>query len=402
VRDRTKTLTVTSITLLSSVLVWFNYSAVLPFVVEEWGLSPVRAGIVFGAFQAGYLLTIVPLGMLADRTSPRLVIAAGATGTGLASLGFALIASGFVSAVILRAFAGACMAGVYVPGMRLVSDWYPETDRGSAMGLYVGMFSLGSGLSFFISSPVAATVGWRTAIAVTSVGAVAAGPFVFATTRDVPDNRDRATRGVDFDFSILRNRRYLAAVSTYAWHNWELFAVRNWMVAFLLTTVAVGGSTFAGLLTGGMIVLGGVGNLIGGWVSDRIGRARTATIALGTSGFVSAVIGTLTSVSLAMLVVAIGVYGVVLTADSAPISTAVTETVPAERRGTALAVQSLAGFAPTVVSPIVFGAVLGVAGYGWAFRTLALGAVFGVVSALLLDRVRNGTSRLSVMTERHE
>ncbi len=400
-RDRTRTLAVTSITLLCSVLVWFNYSAVLPLIVEEWGLSPIRAGVVFGAFQAGYLVTIVPLGMLADRRTPRIVIAAGATGTGLASLGFALVASGFVSAVALRALAGACMAGVYVPGMQLVSDWYQEADRGRAMGLYVGTFSLGSGLSFFLSSAVAAALGWRAAIAATSVGAVVAGPFVLAATRDATDDHDERS-GRNFDLSVLRNRRYLAAVSTYAWHNWELFAVRNWMVAFLVATAAVGGTALAGLLTGGMIVLGGVGNVGGGWASDRIGRAWTAVVALGISGFVSAVIGSLTSVSLATLAVVLGIYGIALTADSAPISTAVTEAVPAEHRGAALAVQSLAGFAPTVVSPVVFGAVLAVAGYGWAFRTLALGAVLGLTSALLLNRARRDTGRLSVAAKRYE
>lgn len=397
---RTRTLAVTSLTLLVSVLVWFNYSAVLPLIVAEWKLSPVRAGIVFGAFQAGYLVTIVPLGLLADRSTPRVVIAAGATGTGLASLGFALVASEFVSAVVLRALAGACMAGVYVPGMQLVSDWYPEADRGRAMGLYVGTFSFGSGLSFFVSSAVAATLGWRAAIAATSVGAIVAGPFVLAATQDISDNRDERT-GNDFDLSVLRNRRYLAAVSTYAWHNWELFAVRNWMVAFLVATAAISGSALAGLLTGGMIVLGGVGNVIGGWVSDRIGRAWTATVVLSISGLVSAVIGDLTSVSLAILLAVLGVYGVALTADSAPISTAVTEAVPAEHRGAALAVQSLAGFAPTVVSPIVFGTVLTIAGYGWAFRTLALGAVLGIASALLLNRARNDVE-LPVAVKRYD
>jgi MFS family permease len=86
VRDRTRALAAVSTTLLLSVLVWFNYSAVLPLIVADWGLSPVRAGIVFGAFQAGYLVTIVPLGVLVDRRAARPVIAAGATGTGLASL----------------------------------------------------------------------------------------------------------------------------------------------------------------------------------------------------------------------------------------------------------------------------------------------------------------------------
>ena len=95
-KERTRVLVVAGIALFFSVLVWFNYSAVLPLVVEEWGLSGTQAGIVFGAFQAGYLVAIVPAGWLADRWSPRWVVAFGATGTRLPSLGFAVVADGFL------------------------------------------------------------------------------------------------------------------------------------------------------------------------------------------------------------------------------------------------------------------------------------------------------------------
>jgi len=78
-QERRRVLVVTSVALFFSVLVWFNYSAVLPLIVEEWGLSGTEAGIVFGALQAGYLVAIVPAGWLADRYSPRWVIAVGAT-----------------------------------------------------------------------------------------------------------------------------------------------------------------------------------------------------------------------------------------------------------------------------------------------------------------------------------
>ena len=121
-KERTRVLIVAAIALFFSVLVWFNYSAVLPLVIEEWGLSGTQAGIVFGAFQAGYLVAIVPAGWLADRYSPRWVIAIGATGTGLPSLGFAVIADGFLIGTVLRFLSGLFVAGVYVPGMRFVSD----------------------------------------------------------------------------------------------------------------------------------------------------------------------------------------------------------------------------------------------------------------------------------------
>lgn len=128
VRDRVKMLAVASIALFLSVLVWFNYSAVLPLIVDDWGLSGLQAGIIFSAFQAGYLFAIIPMGMVADRFSPRWVIAVGTTGTGLASLGFALLATEFYTGTALRFLAGMGMAGVYVPGMRFVSDWYSDVD----------------------------------------------------------------------------------------------------------------------------------------------------------------------------------------------------------------------------------------------------------------------------------
>lgn len=133
-RERRRVLVVASIALFFSVLVWFNYSAVFPLIVEKWGLSGTEAGIVFSAFQAGYLVAIIPAGWLVDRYSPRWVIAIGATGTGLPSLAFTAVADGFLVGTFLRFLSGLFVASVYVPGMRFVSDWYPENARGRAPG----------------------------------------------------------------------------------------------------------------------------------------------------------------------------------------------------------------------------------------------------------------------------
>jgi MFS family permease len=377
-------LAVASVSLLLSVLVWFNYSAVLPLVVEDWGLSGTRAGVVFGAFQAGYLLSVVPAGVLADRRSARVVMAGGAFLAGAASLGFALAADGFLAGTALRGLAGVGMAGVYVPGMRFVAGWFPESSRGRAMGIYVGTYSTSAGLSFLLASSAATAVGWRTAVAATSVGALLVPVVVLGFGRDPPG----ASAGEDagFDLSVLRNRAYLAAVGVYAFHNWELFGMRNWFVAFLVAETAVDGA-FAGTVAGLVIVLGGAGNLLGGTLSDRFGRRQVVGAALATSGLVSAALGSLGWLPLPALLLVVAVYGVALTADSAPTSTAVTELVADERMGTALSVQSVVGFSTTVVSPVVFGLALDRAGYGVAFPTLALGALAALVALTALGRL---------------
>ena len=77
-----------------------------------------------------------------------------------------------------------------------------------------------------------------------------------------------------------------------------------------------------------------------------------------------------------------------LTVDRAPTSTLVTEVVPDKHVGTALSVQSLAGFSTTVVSPVVFGLALDRAGYAAAFPTLAFGGLLGLCSVGALVWIR--------------
>ncbi len=387
-RERRRVLVVTSTALFLSVLVWFNYSAVLPLVVAEWGLSGLEAGVVFGAFQAGYLVAILPAGRLADRYSPRWVIAAGATGTAVPSLVFAALADGVVLGSLLRLLSGLFVAGVYVPGMRFVSDWFPEDVRGRALGLYIGTFELGSGLSFVFATLAAEAADWRLAIAATSAGALGVAPLVLGLTRDSPTAESATER---LDLTVLRNPEYLAAVSIYAWHSWELLGVRNWLLAFLAATpafTATGSPVLPGLVVGASIVASGAGNALGGRLSDAVGRPTTIATGLAASTALSATVGLLGGLPLAALAaVAVG-YGFVLAVDSAPTSTLVTEVVPDEHVGTALSVQSLAGFSTTVVSPVVFGLALDRAGYAAAFPTLAAGGLLGLLSVGALVWVR--------------
>ena len=387
IRDRRRVLAVTATTLFCSALIWFNYAAVLPQVTAEWGLTGIEAGAVFGAFQAGYLLSILPAGWLADRYSPRWVIAVGTAGTAIPSLIFAAVADGVILGVTLRFLSGLFVAGAYVPGMRFLSDWFPEAVRGRALGAYIGTFELGSGLSFVFATAVAEAVDWRVAVAATSVGGLVISPLILVATRDAPDRSEPTASGTGW--SLFRNRPYLLAVGIYAWHNWELFGVRGWLLAFLVATpafAATGSTVIPGLVVGAMIVASGVGNLAGGWLSDRIDRRVVLAVGLGASAVVSAGFGFVGGLSTPLLVGVVLVYGLVLALDSAPTSTLVTEVVDDEHVGTALSVQSLVGFSTTIISPVVFGIALDWGGYTVAFPTLAAGAIIGLGFVGLLGR----------------
>ena len=370
---------------------WANSPPVLPLVDEDLALSGTAAGIIYSSYFVGYVLAIVPLGAVADTRSARRLVGVSALSTGIFGIAFALLTVDVVTGSLLRLLAGASFAGVYVPGMALLADWFAPENRGSAIGLYVGVLSIGSGAAYPITSWLATTGDWRMALAITSGLSIPAGVAALLLGADYP-----GTVGGAFtvDTSILSDRRYLYVTTAYAGHNWELFAVQNWIVAFLVATPAVAATgsptVTASVLAGTVVALGGPGNALGGWLSDRIGRLRASGGALAISGTITAALGLLEWTILLVLTPILVVYGLALAADSAALSTTMTELADDENVGTALAAQSLLGFIPGVVSPVVFGAALDAGGFAIAFATLVAGVAIGLVALRLLRDHQDG------------
>jgi MFS family permease len=366
---------------------WSNYSAVLPRIISDLDPTGTEAGVIYSAYFVGYVVAILPAGYVADRYSTHILVGLAAIGSGLSGVALGLLTAGVATGSLFRLLAGACFAGVYVPGIRLLSAWFDADRRGRAIGIYVGALGLGSGLAYPLSTWIAATSDWRVALAATSGAAVPAGIAVLWLAAAPPGEPARES---SFELSSFTDREFLCLTAAYAGHNWELFGVQNWIVVFLVATPAVAGTgnadVTAGLLAGVLTALGVVGNPLGGWVSDRLGRVSTSTVALGASGCITLALGALQWSVITVLGAVIVVYGVVLAADSAPISTAITEIADDDNIGMALAGQSLIGFVPGIVSPVVFGLALDRAGFTAAFVTLFVGVLIGLGALRLLGR----------------
>jgi MFS family permease len=89
------------------------------------------------------------------------------------------------------------------------------------------------------------------------------------------------------------------------------------------------------------------------------------------------------------------VYGFTALGDSSVLSTAMSEAVPADYLGRALAIRSILGIGIGAAAPAAFGAVLDRAppdqAWGWAFALMGLGGIVAAVCAVLLP----GTARSS-------
>ncbi|MBI4279282.1 MAG: MFS transporter [Armatimonadetes bacterium] len=397
-----------------------SYVASMRLVQGEWGLSNAQAGLVFSAYQFGYMLAVVVLLPLTDRRDPAMVVRAAALCSVAGHALFALTARGLPSGMAALALAGVGLGGVYMPGLRLVAERFAAAGRGRAVGLYVTAFYLGTSLSLAVTGAFLPLLGWRKAYLVMagcSLIGVTLSRWISGGTRtarpdggagrgnhaarvdgepDSPNPSARAAPAPRATAAVLRNRPALLMIGGYVAHAWELYAVRGWFAPYLAALLAAGGtSEVSATATGARLAaavfgIGALGVPFGGALSDRFGRTGVAAVCLATSGACSLIIGWIGGVSW-ILVAGVGViYALAISADSPVYSTAVTELADPRHLGATMALQATLGFGAGFAAPVAVGLVLdrapSAARWGLGFGLAGAGAILGLMSVLLARR----------------
>jgi len=383
-------------------LVFINYSAILPLLVQEWGMNNTMAGSIFSVYQFGYIASGMILSALTDRLNTKHIFIASVLWSGTANLLFALYAHDYMSAMVLRAITGIGMGGTYMPGLKLVAERFAPHERGRAVGIYVGSLLFGASLSLAVTGAVASLAGWRMAFIVCSVGVYIGALLSLLVFRGYRRVVHRA-EGTGFRKEIVKNKPAFLLILGYGSHMWEMYGMRSWLAPFF-TASLIGHGMSRGNATGwaatGAAIVVGVGTIstvITGTLSDRLGRTKTITLVMCASAVISFFFGWLINVS-PFVTFAVGlIYGYITAAESPVFSTGLTELVAPAFLGTAMGMQSLIGYSFGMISPTVFGWALDLC-KGWqplpgitvdwwiAFATAGAGALTGPIFMYLLRR----------------
>ena len=352
-------------------------SAAMPLLLKEWSAPNTEGGIVFAAYQLGYVLSVLVLLPLTDRVRAGVVIAGCALVTSLSFLLFPLFAVDVWSASALRFLAGLGLAGIYLPGVRIVAVAATPQRRGLAVGTYVAAFYLGTALSLWAAGVLLPALAWRGAATVLAVIGCLSIPLALFSTHGMPAPQGRGGR---LDPGVLRDPPIARNVIAYTGHSWELYVSRAWLAAFIASVLvtqgfdanraSADGSQWSALMVG----FGTPGVFLGGWLSDHLGRTRAALLITALSGLLSLVFGFLGNAPWLVLLSGGCLYGLLVSADSAIYSTAITELAEPARLGSAQAVQAFVGFSATIIAPVAAGKALDL---GWSW-----GAVFGLAGVV--------------------
>ncbi len=212
-----------------SFLVWFNFAPMLQAVKESLGLTTDQIKTLLILNVALTIPARVIIGMLTDKYGPRLVYSALLAVCSIPCFVFAF-ADNFVQAAIARFLLGFIGAG-FVIGIRMVSEWFPHNELGTAEGIYGGWGNFGSAAAAFTLPTIAVLFGgedgWRWAIGLTGVISLLFAFVYYANVTNTPKGSTyfrpknlgamEVTSVSDFFLLLVMKLPMYAAIALLAW-----------------------------------------------------------------------------------------------------------------------------------------------------------------------------------------
>jgi ACS family glucarate transporter-like MFS transporter len=311
-----RVITLLCATATASYLCRVNVSVAGAQLMADFGLSQIEMGRVFSAFLLGYALFQIPGGWLADRWGARRVLITSSwcwvsltilmTFVGRVALQGSAV---FVLAafLVLRFALGVGEAPTFPGAAQGVSRWVAPAHHARVNGLILAAIGLGSALAPPLLSAAMIRWGWRAALLVSAVPAMAVA-IAWQFTREpealqpeTSTNSDPSAKAAPV-ITPLRSLRFALLTASYTLQGYVGYIFVFWFYLYLVQ-VRHFDLLRSALLSSMPWILSIVSIPLGGWVSDRLvtggaglawGRRLVPLFGLGLSGFLLA-LGALTN-----------------------------------------------------------------------------------------------------------
>lgn len=315
-------------------------------IKKDLGLTDSQLGLMGGlAFALFYTGLGIPIAWLADRWSRTWIMTGALTlwSAFTAACGFA---GGFWQLFLCRMGVGVGEAGGVAPAYSLIADYFPKQQRARALAAYSFGIPIGSALGILFGGLIAAAIDWRTAFIAVGLAGVALAPVFRLIVREPPrggmDTPAVAgappTGGVGL---LLRKPSFWLISLGAAASSVCGYGISFWLPSFFERSLGMGLVDRA-LFLGAITLVGGlIGVWAGGWLGDRLGKARKeAYVLVPAAAFVIALPCFLLAVQSQSLGLAFFLFLIPQGLNLVwlgPVITAVQHLVPSAQRSTASA-----------------------------------------------------------------
>jgi len=209
--------------------VWFNHAPMLGAIGASLGLEKAQLKTLLILNVALTIPARILIGMLTDKYGPRITYAALLFVSAIPCFMFAM-ADTFTQAAISRFMLGFIGAG-FVIGIRMVSEWFPANELGTAEGIYGGWGNFGSAAAAMLLPTIALMFGgdngWRYAIGLTGALSLVFSFIWYMNVSDTPKGstyfKPKKSGGMevtskgDFFFLLVMKVPMYAALAVLTW-----------------------------------------------------------------------------------------------------------------------------------------------------------------------------------------
>eukprot|EP00186_Timspurckia_oligopyrenoides_P003292 CAMPEP_0182448626 /NCGR_PEP_ID=MMETSP1172-20130603/28485_1 /TAXON_ID=708627 /ORGANISM="Timspurckia oligopyrenoides, Strain CCMP3278" /LENGTH=594 /DNA_ID=CAMNT_0024645563 /DNA_START=82 /DNA_END=1866 /DNA_ORIENTATION=- len=273
----------------------FTYSA--PGMRTALGFSLEQLGIITSIFPMAYGISKLIGGILSDFFSTRVFMALGLSVTGLINILFGLQTS-LPIFCLLWALNGVFQGFGAPPCAKLLTAWYPKTERGTWWGFWNTSHNTGGFLIPLLVGYCVRSFGWSYGMIVPGCIALVMGLFLFNRLRDSPESiglpavdeaeelaqqkasgnegkkkEKLSTKETLFKYVFSNGFVWLLALS-YFFVYFVRQGIGSWAYIYLLDFKGVPNPQDAAFRMSGMELGGLLGSLASGYTSDKILRGR--------------------------------------------------------------------------------------------------------------------------------
>ncbi|GAA0784501.1 MULTISPECIES: NarK family nitrate/nitrite MFS transporter [Pseudomonadati] len=210
-------------------VVWFNAAPLVSVIADSLGLTKEQIKTLLILNVALTIPARIIIGMVTDKYGPKVTYSALLAICSIPCFMFA-VADTFEQLALARFLIGFIGAG-FVIGIRVVSEWFPAKELGTAEGIYGGWGNFGSAAAAFTLPAIALAFGgengWRFAIGLTGLMSLAFSFVYYFNITDTPKGSTyfkpkkggglEVTSKGDFGLLIIMKIPMYATLALLAW-----------------------------------------------------------------------------------------------------------------------------------------------------------------------------------------
>jgi ACS family glucarate transporter-like MFS transporter len=265
-----------SATATASYLCRVNVSVAGVLMMRELGLSQQAMGQIFSAFLVGYALCQIPAGMLADRFGAPRVLGWAALGWVAATACMVSAGASVVALLAARCALGVVEAPTFPAAAQAISRALPAAQRGRANGMVVAAIGLGSAIAPPLISFLMVRWGWRTALMVSALPALAVG-CAWMSIRQRSISPPRPTPAAASS-GTPQSQSFVLLTLSYSLQGYVGYIFVFWFYLYLVDVRHF--DLLRGALFGSLPWLLSIVSIpLGGWLFDRVRDRRAVPIA---------------------------------------------------------------------------------------------------------------------------